>query len=67
MEYGYDQSILIRPEADDSDDDCKTIHYLFLSGIDLHLPALTLSVRERSHFLPDQQLQRRPALHLATC
>jgi hypothetical protein len=29
MEYGYDQSLLIRPEADDSDDQCKTIHYLY--------------------------------------
>jgi hypothetical protein len=32
MEYGYDQSLLIRPEADDSDDQCKTIQYPCLGG-----------------------------------
>jgi hypothetical protein len=59
MEYGYDQSLLIRPEADDGPDQCMLASLSYLT-----LPYLGNSRARadfddlfvRSGFLPDERL-----------
>lgn len=64
MEYGYDQSLLIRPEDDDDDDQCKSACH---PGSETRVPILTFAAYDRSDLLPVRQLQRRSAPNLAAC